>query len=433
MAARVAGAPIRLLGALAVLLVCAPAAAAVLGRPPVARHSTQADRRGHASRTRSRAGLTAMVPAGRTLLSASCAGAGAASCLSVGDYELTTGPLPLAEPLAGPELASDPGHLIHTRGSRSAAPASAPNGLGRLSSALFTATGCPARRDCMAVGAQFGRHGLSAPVAAVWRQAQLHVLAVPRPTARGGLGSRFSGVSCVSPVACIAVGDNQRRSIVVPLAETWNGGRWRAITPAAVPRARVSQLIGVSCPRPNTCTAVGSYLTATAGAALAERWNGRSWHIQATAGNAPSGGVLSAVSCPAVRTCIAVGTAGGGTLAEIWRGAGWQVLPAPNPPGAAMSILSAVSCRSVTNCTAVGYDRRGLSGYATLIETWKGGTSWQIQPSPDHYRVAELYGVSCPAARTCFAVGGFARRSGRRMPLVEVWNGTRWRVSRPLG
>jgi hypothetical protein len=412
------------------LLVAAPAAAAVLGHHAHAGapHAGQLMRRPHA---RTRAGVTSTISAGRTLLSASCAAPGAASCLSVGDYELNTGPLPLAEPLAGPELESDPGHLIKTRGPVPAVATSAPRG----SSAVFTATGCPARRNCMAVGARFGGDGRSAPLAELWSNARPHLLAVPRPAARGGIGSRFSGVSCISPRDCVAVGDNQRRSIVVPLAQIWNGASWRAIPPPAVPRARVSLLTGVSCTRANACTAVGSYLTASGGNALAERWDGRAWRIQPTAGSAPSGSVLSAVSCPSGTGCVAVGAAGptgAGTLAELWNGTAWRVLPTPNPPGSFMSMLSAVACRSMTNCTAVGYDRHGASGYATLIETWNG-TSWSIQPSPDHYRVAELYGVSCPASRVCFAVGGFAARSGKRMPLVEVWNGASWRVRRPLG
>ena len=94
----------------------------------------------------------------------------------------------------------------------------------------------------MAVGARFGGDGRSAPLAELWSNARPHLLAVPRPAARGGIGSRFSGVSCISPRDCVAVGDNQRRSIVVPLAQIWNGASWRAIPPPAVPRARVSLL-----------------------------------------------------------------------------------------------------------------------------------------------------------------------------------------------
>lgn len=146
------------------------------------------------------------------------------------------------------------------------------------------------------------------------------------------------------------------------------------------------------------------------------------------------------MSCPAARTCIAVGsaqgtTAGsaqgatGSTLAELWNGATWRVLPAANPVGGAAGALAGVSCRSANHCMAVGYYRRPSGMYLTLIEAWNG-TSWIIEHSPSRGIAAELPGVSCPAARRCVAVGGYGALSGTRLTLAAVWNGTRWRLRR---
>jgi hypothetical protein len=58
------------------------------------------------------------------------------------------------------------------------------------------------------------------------------------------------------------------------------------------------------------------------------------------------------------------------------------------------------------------------------------GPSWVIQStlSPGGRQGSILLGVSCPAARACVAVGGYALRSGVIVPLAERWNGRKWAV-----
>ena len=60
----------------------------------------------------------------------------------------------------------------------------------------------------------------------------------------------------------------------------------------------------------------------------------------------------------------------------------------------------------------------------TLVESWNG-TAWSVVASPSP-SVAFLYGVSCPSARSCKAVGEYANNSGAVRTLVESWNGTAW-------
>jgi hypothetical protein len=65
----------------------------------------------------------------------------------------------------------------------------------------------------------------------------------------------FSGVSCISPVACTAVGSYDTTSGTATLAEGWNGTGWSLETTLS-PKYR-SQLNGVSCVSSAECVAVG--------------------------------------------------------------------------------------------------------------------------------------------------------------------------------
>ena len=130
------------------------------------------------------------------------------------------------------------------------------------------------------------------------------------PNPAGGVCSELDGVSCVSLSSCTAVGfSTNRTGGEATLAERWNGSNWsieRTPTPAA---ATSSSLLGVSCASPRVCTAVGSFTNRAGGeATLAERWNGSSWAIQRTPN--PAGATSSrlvGVSCPSPRSCTAVG------------------------------------------------------------------------------------------------------------------------------
>jgi hypothetical protein len=91
--------------------------------------------------------------------------------------------------------------------------------------------------------------------------------------------------------------------------------------PAGAPR---STLLAVSCSSPRACTAVGDIETGgSSSAAMAQRWNGTSWTVQA--GVTPAGAQdarLTGVACPRANFCVAVGGAGfrdsGVPLAERW-------------------------------------------------------------------------------------------------------------------
>lgn len=291
-------------------------------------------------------------------------------------------------------------------------------------------------------------------------------------------GGQIRSVSCSSADACTAVGSDVATSgITVTLAETRNGKAWHRqatpnpaddTTPAVDPT-----LTGVSCPTAGFCEAVGGYSsngTGTAGAVLAETWDGTSWALQSVP--VPSGSTaqgLNQVSCTSATFCEAVGDyidSSGATvpLAETWNGTAWSVQSAPSPSGTLLEVLSGVSCASATFCEATG------GGSTPFIDGWNG-TSWQSQslpgtvgygpvscPSADFCEAVGSSGgavwngtawaaqtipvvatgdfnafgaVSCVSAGFCEAVGSYSTSSGTQDVLAETWNGTAWSVQSP--
>jgi hypothetical protein len=112
----------------------------------------------------------------------------------------------------------------------------------------------------------------------------------------------------------------------------------------------------------------------------------------------------------------------------------WRVTASPNARGAAINVLAAVSCAPRTaSCVAVGSSARTLSTPSVpLAERWDG-SRWAIQATPTPRGTSDtLYGIDCVTTTTCVAVGDdFQLASHHTIPLVETWDGTRWRVAAP--
>ena len=105
--------------------------------------------------------------------------------------------------------------------------------------------------------------------------------------------------------------------------------------------------------------------------------------------------------------------------------------------------LQDVTCTSASDCWAVGFyyeDFQGRSVSLTLIERWNG-TEWTRVPSPNSYQDTQnfqdlqdnqLFGVTCPSASDCWAVGLYRNRDqfqpGPYQPMVEHWDGTSWTI-----
>ncbi len=197
-------------------------------------------------------------------------------------------------------------------------------------------------------------------------------------------------------------------------------------TPSSQPQ---NAFIGVTCPAPSACIAVGTSFDASGNptGTFAERWNGTSWKVQRTPTQHTPGGFLASVWCKSVIACIATGSTNAGTLAERLRGTTWHVLPTPNPPGTQGDFLSSVSCTSLSACTGVGMAFAAPAGFPpqTLAERWNGA-QWRIQPTPLLPGVGDLsnFSVACPSQSICIAAGGFENDGPGAKTLAERWRGS---------
>src|SRR5215472_8907806 len=306
---------------------------------------------------------------------------------------------------------------------------------------LLIGVACTSATGCTAVGysapnhRNVVNHPSPATLAERWNGTTWSIQPTPNPP--GAAGGNLNAASCVSGSACIAVGSTSNsRGTSLTLAQRWNGRTWR-IQPTPSP-ADGGNLIGVSCPSRSSCLAVGGHAnpfnTFVPSGTLAERWNGSTWSIQPTP-NPPGGGwFLTGVSCTSPSACTAVGGRLAppgkptGTLAERWNGHTWHIQATPNPPGHHAKLLAGVACTSRSSCMAVGneFDPATGEGLGTLAERWDGRT-WRIvptfKPAPTGPNAA-LNGVACTSASACTAVGNQTPVK----TLAERWNGRRWQV-----
>lgn len=301
---------------------------------------------------------------------------------------------------------------------------------------------CLADGFCAAVGRHFGVRIQLVGFAEVRSGGVWTVSELPPPPGATE-GTYPSAVSCTSASWCMAVGSYQRRSgPETPFSEVWDGNAW-TFGPAAVPaHSTGSSLEGVSCTAPTSCVAVGNALAASGSVTLAERWNGSTWTVADTPDPVGGGAVnLASVSCTSTTGCSAVGSyraASGSTvgLIERWDGVSWARQANADPFGSPISVLNSVSCVDGVDCVAVG---RSCSAATVLqclqtasdrplVEVWDG-TAWRLQSTTGPSAASGFTAVSCTAPVACVAVGHQQTAAGDVLSLAEVWDGVDWRVT----
>ena len=143
----------------------------------------------------------------------------------------------------------------------------------------------------------------------------------------------------------------------------------------------------------------------------------------------PAPTTLYDVSCRSSAWCMAVGGtlgSGGELFADRWNGHAWSLLHPPVPSHASKSAVSGISCPSTRVCVAIGAFVRG-GRMSPLEERWNG-TRWTLSvlPKPSSALDAELDGVSCVSARSCFAVGSSWDSGGDEQAFAEQLRGSKW-------
>jgi hypothetical protein len=186
----------------------------------------------------------------------------AQDCVAVGNYENA----------AGKTLAYA---AIWTRGSWKLA--ETPSVAGRTGSD-YNAVSCPSTVSCMAVGTSV-RRKKTEQFAASWNGSRWRLLRLPARRESG-----LSSVSCPVAGTCFASGWSGTAGLI----EKWNAGGWTAMRTAATRRpANADDFMHVSCVSAVACAAVGFRYNPSPKAkfstrTLAERWNGKTWTLQSS-------------------------------------------------------------------------------------------------------------------------------------------------------
>jgi outer membrane protein OmpA-like peptidoglycan-associated protein len=275
---------------------------------------------------------------------------------------------------------------------------------------LLWGVSCPLTTQCVAVGND-GNAGITTTgtdTSGTWSWSTESPVA---SDATGFLG--FIGVSCPSTTLCAAVGGDSAGEGVTTtgtdVSGTWS---WSTESPVANDASGGGSLSAVSCPLTTLCVAVGNDGNAgitTTGTDVSGTW---SWSTESPVANdASGGGSLSAVSCPLTTLCVAVGkdaasqgvTTIGTDVSGTW---GWSTESPVASDGAGRGSLSAVSCPLMTLCVAVGDDSAG-EGVTTIGTDTSGTWSWSTESAVANDGTAggSLSAVSCPSPTLCVAVG----------------------------
>jgi hypothetical protein len=168
---------------------------------------------------------------------------------------------------------------------------------------------------------------------------------------------------------------------------------------------------------------------------LAERWDGSAWTLTETPNVGANGDWLNGVATVSPSEAWAVGYTAGDpatytsrTLIEHWTGSAWSVVPSPNPsndPLYGANQLNDVRAFAPNDVWAAGW-QWVPSGSAPLIERWDG-RRWRVSRTPNTgYR--ELQALDGTSSRDIWAVGFGRTFSDGTQSLIMHWNGSTWTV-----
>lgn len=239
---------------------------------------------------------------------------------------------------------------------------------------------------------------------------------------RAPYGEALDSVACIANGRCFAVGITQVQTTRtcsdgantvycyanVPVVESLRDRRWRAFLPRTGSRAAVppNARSAVACGGPHLCVAI--FPNATGG--VASIWRGGAWTRPSRLPlDGRPGAELTALSCTASGTCLAVGSylRGGRrvALALLRVRSGWH-LSTPAPTRLRATYFADVACAQTGGCIAVGGQTSAAGREAPLVERFAGG-SWSLERTPRIHAGAQLSAVACVTSDLCEAVGDY--------------------------
>ncbi len=270
--------------------------------------------------------------------------------------------------------------------------------------------------DAWAVGTYRGADEHFHPLAEHWDGSRWR-LHLPR---RGAGDGFLSGVADVGPSDAWAVGHAFRNGHDVVLAEHWNGAGWSIVR--MPPVAPPSELNAVTAIAPDDVWAVGD----SAGLTLTEHWDGSAWTVVPSPNGGPQQNRLLGVAGLDATHVWAVGTNGNEDVptAMRWDGAAWAIVP--TQVNGESGLLS-VSPLAPDDIWSVGFSRSGTHAMAQR-DTGAGFVQVPIEDPPDTIFDATLTGVVARTPRDAWATGIALQGGAFAHALAEHWNGTAWRI-----
>jgi hypothetical protein len=278
-------------------------------------------------------------------------------------------------------------------------------------------------------GVKSFRWALFSSIAAISSVIALVVTSSAAPLSGSGLGGELYGVSAISSSNVWAVGNHYISPSDIgdfkTVTEHLHGSTWSRVSSPSPP-SYVAVLTAVVAVSATNVWAVGTY-NATNGndRTLIEHWKGAGWKIVPSPNPSQYGNALSGVSAASATDAWTVGYDGAPrTLAVHWNGSKWSKVKSPSPGGYAGSVLNAVSALSKSNVWAVGYYMTD-GGPRVLIEHWTGGGWAKVAGRNPSGSDDELTGVSAVSPSNVWAVGYYNTRTGDKT-LIEHWDGASW-------
>ena len=246
----------------------------------------------------------------------------------------------------------------------------------------------------------------------------------------------FGGISCPAVGSCVAVGHILLNG--KPIIATDSGGVWSRMIQVDTPDEsgplidQTGELSGISCPAVGSCVAVGSY---GEGKPMVIEQSGGVWGA-ATDITPPVGADeahLSGVSCSSVGSCVAVGsyTIAPGEVRSMLvtdTAGSWEAaVNVSEPTGFADSFLDSVSCTGSGSCVAVGGYWEGGAPAPMRVSASSGtwGQAAGLTAPAGTSGQAALEALSCPSAGACVAVGNYFAGAGF-LPMMSSQSSETW-------
>jgi hypothetical protein len=95
----------------------------------------------------------------------------------------------------------------------------------RVRDESFSGISCTSSSNCVAVGNRLDSDSDQVTLAELWNGTKWKMMRTPNPV--GSEQPELTGVSCASSEDCVAVGENYgAHGVPLPIAESWNGTAW---------------------------------------------------------------------------------------------------------------------------------------------------------------------------------------------------------------